>query len=1087
MLITFSLYSQDQIIEYYDLNTIHSNIREFELNEEYGKAIKEIEKISVNDTSYTSRQLTLSYYLIQDAQYEDALTIVNRNITKADPELEVSFAINKSVCLRNLEEYQKANEFVDTYIEKYPKSFSFYVEKGRNLLSMGNKIEAINNFEKALVLNPTNDEALLFLATIYYDEGRSAQSCLYYTLYSLSHADTEEGNKLFYSLNENFGKANLNTRNTGIALDDNDKTFEDLDLLIENKTALQKDYKFPYRRYENLFLRQLNLVMDYLPYLELKEGITKDIVETFKSVEDNGNRELLMKLFSINTSDQRLKNYILRDIDNVGAFYMQFMEDYTNSISTFLNEENKKLQYFYDDNFNVIGYGEVVEDLPIGQWTYIYPFGGILSTGNYQSNAEKSGEWRWYYPNGNIKEITNYEDDMANGESKFYLDNGRLRSIGNYKSDKQTGKFTFYSKNGAKSNIENYEDGKPNGEYVEFFPTIPLSLQSRYYFKDGNLKDTTFTSYFIDSTIFKTMEIKNSTIHGKSLEYFENGTLSFMTMYEDGQKNGSVESYYQNGSLDYSGNYKHDNLVGEYKTYFASGQLKSIENFNSDGDSDGNQTEYYTSGEVKNEQEWKDGVLKSYVNYSKNGEILSQGKLKRSLNFQLHSSDNKVIYEGKLDKDGLKKGTWTSYFPNGSLKSTVNYVDNKLNGKVTNYYKSGKISSSYTMINDTIHGLHTGYYDNGQISNIGYYNKGNLENKWITYYKDGSLESQLFYHNSKQNGIQKYFAVNGKLDYDTYFELGQDKYSIRYDSIGNKIDSIYLDCGSQPTYVEMYYSNKIKSMEYKLLYGEIQGTLKQYYPNGNIKMTKQYKGGINHGKSFYYYPNGQLHHEEFYVNGKENDLFKEYYNDGELRRTYHLLNGVLDGAYINYTREGIEEIKVNYVNGLKHGPEKISSLNGEYQLTRYYDNDQLTSYSYKGKDGQEIEPIPLMHQSGKLTAYFQNGQISREMSFVNGELDGDYKSYYSTGQLESEVSFNVGSKIGEDKSYYENGQLLSIDNYQDNLLSGNSEYYYENGSLRTKTQYRNGVKHGIYEEYDLDGNLIIKLKYYNGEPIEILN
>ena len=55
------------------------------------------------------------------------------------------------------------------------------------------------------------------------------------------------------------------------------------------------------------------------------------------------------------------------------------------------------------------------------------------------------------------------------------------------------------------------------------------------------------------------------------------------------------------------------------------------------------------------------------------------------------------------------------------------------------YYPNGDIRVSGTYINDKAHGFWEGYYPNGQLKSAGEYFKGELIGHWRWYYEDGSI------------------------------------------------------------------------------------------------------------------------------------------------------------------------------------------------------------------------------------------------------------------------------------------------------------------------------------------------------------
>ena len=61
------------------------------------------------------------------------------------------------------------------------------------------------------------------------------------------------------------------------------------------------------------------------------------------------------------------------------------------------------------------------------------------------------------------------------------------------------------------------------------------------------------------------------------------------------------------------------------------------------------------------------------------------------------------------------------------------------------FYPNGDIRVSGTYVDDKAHGFWEGYYPNGQLKSIGEYNNGELVGHWVWYYEDGSIVKDSTY------------------------------------------------------------------------------------------------------------------------------------------------------------------------------------------------------------------------------------------------------------------------------------------------------------------------------------------------------
>lgn len=65
------------------------------------------------------------------------------------------------------------------------------------------------------------------------------------------------------------------------------------------------------------------------------------------------------------------------------------------------------------------------------------------------------------------------------------------------------------------------------------------------------------------------------------------------------------------------------------------------------------------------------------------------------------------------------------------------------------FYPNGDIRVSGTYVDNKAHGFWEGYYPNGQLRSVGEYYNGKLVGHWVWYYEDGSIIRDSTYTNQK--------------------------------------------------------------------------------------------------------------------------------------------------------------------------------------------------------------------------------------------------------------------------------------------------------------------------------------------------
>ena len=125
------------------------------------------------------------------------------------------------------------------------------------------------------------------------------------------------------------------------------------------------------------------------------------------------------------------------------------------------------------------------------------------------------------------------------------------------------------------------------------------------------------------------------------------------------------------------------------------------------------------------------------------------------------NESNDLVESGETLND-LKTGTWTTFYPDGRVKSISSYLAGKLNG---------------VQINLT---------DKGHVELQAMYKDGLLNGNWTTFQNGSRKKEERFYIMGKLNGINKHYDRTGKLQREIGFkddvQHGIFKY---YDEEGN--------------------------------------------------------------------------------------------------------------------------------------------------------------------------------------------------------------------------------------------------------------------------------------------------------------
>jgi antitoxin component YwqK of YwqJK toxin-antitoxin module len=227
-------------------------------------------------------------------------------------------------------------------------------------------------------------------------------------------------------------------------------------------------------------------------------------------------------------------------------------------------------------------------------------------------------------------------------------------------------------------------------------------------------------------------QMKSSGLHtisnaedGQWYYFSEDGSLSSMVFYTNGQRNGPYAEYYPNG------------------------QASLIINF-IEGSQSGLSLSFYENGAKKEETEHKNGM--------KNGKMVQY--------FQNGETSLTAFFQ-----DDIPNGAYTDFYENGNKKKEGKLIKGTMVGTWKYYYESGQISLEETRssVEGKLDGVYKGYYENGKQKYISTYVNG-VENciDYKEWYENGEIKMEGTIKDGKEIGLWKFYNENGQLNEKQY-------------------------------------------------------------------------------------------------------------------------------------------------------------------------------------------------------------------------------------------------------------------------------------------------------------------------------
>jgi antitoxin component YwqK of YwqJK toxin-antitoxin module len=174
-------------------------------------------------------------------------------------------------------------------------------------------------------------------------------------------------------------------------------------------------------------------------------------------------------------------------------------------------------------------------------------------------------------------------------------------------------------------------------------------------------------------------------------------------------------------------------------------------------------------------------------------------------------SNGAVRYRGQF-RDGKPYGTFSYYYPAGTLKATMIYSDNGRTAHIKSFQMNGKLMAEGKFINhkkdstwlyfSDVDGklvLEENYKDgvkqgvtivfypsSGRPSELTDYKNGRKNGRWIKYFPDGKVSTSASYVNDTLQGAFRAYGIDGKLLLQGQYKNAiQEGVWMTYDSLGN--------------------------------------------------------------------------------------------------------------------------------------------------------------------------------------------------------------------------------------------------------------------------------------------------------------
>jgi antitoxin component YwqK of YwqJK toxin-antitoxin module len=479
-------------------------------------------------------------------------------------------------------------------------------------------------------------------------------------------------------------------------------------------------------------------------------------------------------------------------------------------------------------------------------------------------------------------------------------------------------------------------------------------------------------------------------------------------------QNGYVKFYYPNGNISSEGLMVNGKPDGFWKTYYVSGTVKS----------EGNRKNTLLDSIWLFYNELGDTTEKiNYVLGKKNGYYYRYNNVEEK-----NDTRRNVILSKELYVNDKREGLSYYFYPNGSLYQTVNFKNNKKHGTAREYNKSGLIISILEYFNDylvdkqninrTVNGLKEGtwrtYFDNGRIESEKTYRNDNLQGYEKFYNKSGSLVLKQLYNDGKlvDKGNQDTLNIVERIIYDDNKRIVKKGYYREDVPVG--IHREYDENGKVKNAFVYDEKGRIVSQGIINEDGSREGKWNYFFDDGEVKSEGLYQNNRQIGEWRFFFRGGKPEQIGNFSNGVLSGIWKWFYENGKDLRIENYVKGKRDGNFFEFSENGDTVTKGLYVEGEMNGFWSIDA--GDVREEGNYVNDMKEglwkTYYANGTlayQGNYIQGNP----DGKHIYYYDDGKIQEEQNYVNGIKEKNWYKFNEEGQLFLTITYqnDIETKI----------------------------------------------------------------------------
>ena len=413
-----------------------------------------------------------------------------------------------------------------------------------------------------------------------------------------------------------------------------------------------------------------------------------------------------------------------------------------------------KLQKFYASGklYNDFYYKDGLME---GEQKSYYENGKLKSLRHYHQGYE-NGISKEFYDTGVLQEEASLNDGELDGWRKTYHANKQLKEQVFYVKDKQEGPMAGYDENGKLAYEAEWKNGAIIGTFKEYYPDGKLLSETPY---ENGQRNGIAVMYDEQGRKIREVPYVNGEEKGVWKEFYEDGTLAAEISVKGEKRHGPEKRYYPNGKIKSEFYYRDDKVEGTLKEYDEQGNLTAkaiaLSGYVVEEEENPQQAlerkRLYTAGITLASvilgilsallffKKWGKKImclalfLSMIPSYASAIDILSDAQLEYILSEDapLKQNEDKTPYTGTVRKK-ISQGFISIPYQEGFISGVIrvdyydgSYIENEIykgkdNGYMRGYYPDGTLKFSCLFKDDKCQTSEKHYYETGELKEVNF-------------------------------------------------------------------------------------------------------------------------------------------------------------------------------------------------------------------------------------------------------------------------------------------------------------------------------------------------------------------------------